>query len=85
MAIKLIETLILLFGGFIVGWYLTRTYYTKIVQRLNQTIQYNIRGIKIRDNKIKDYREQIESLEKINHQLITENKTENKENDLQMQ
>lgn len=82
MILRVIETLILLFGGFIVGWYLTRKYYTKIVQRLNRTIQYNIRGIEIRDNKIKDYREQIESLEQINHQLITENKTEDKENDL---
>lgn len=82
MILRVIETLILLFGGFIIGWYLTRKYYTKIIQRLNQTILYNTKGIEIRDNKIQGYKEQIQSLEQINHQLITENKKEDKENDL---
>lgn len=62
MIIRFFETFALLFGGFFVGIYLTRKYYLQIIERLKETIRYNIKGIEIRDNKIKGYKEELEKL-----------------------
>lgn len=62
MIIRFIETFVLLFGGFFIGIYLTRKYYLAIINKLKETIYYNNKGMEIRDNKIKGYKEELEKL-----------------------
>lgn len=70
--IRFFETFALVFGGFLVGIYITRKYYLAIIQKLKETIHYNIKGIEIRDNKIEGYKEDIKRLETENKKLITD-------------
>lgn len=60
--IRFFETFALLFGGFFIGIYLTKKYYSTIIKNLKETIHYNNKGIEIRDNKIKGYKEELEQL-----------------------
>lgn len=80
MTLKIIETITCLLIGIFVGIFLTNKYYIQIVKKLKDTIHYNNKGIEIRENKIKGYKEELKHLEELNHQLMTNENNEIRNN-----